>query len=75
VFLEFNSFTLIAYGDKNPRRFLEELLARFPYVYCFRGARPARIGDGVALLAFLHQNLVEHGCVDDLFCSSVPLPG
>ena len=73
VFLEFNSFTLIAYGNKNPRGFLENLLSAFPNVYCFQDRRAARIGDQTALLAFLHRNLVEHGCVDDLFCSSVQI--
>jgi FkbM family methyltransferase len=73
VFLEFNSFTLIAYGNKNPRRVLEDLLSAFPHVYCFQNRQPSRIGDQTALLGFLHRNLVEHGCVDDLYCSSVPI--
>jgi FkbM family methyltransferase len=70
VFLEFNSFTLIAYGDKNPRRFMEELLATFPFVYRFEAGIPRRVVTSADVLEFIHDNLIRKGCVDDLFCSS-----
>jgi FkbM family methyltransferase len=69
VFLEFNSFTLIAYGDRNPRRFLEELIDTFPYVYRFEQNAVHQISTSHDVLDFIHDNLVRHGCVDDLFCS------
>jgi FkbM family methyltransferase len=70
VFLEFNSFTLIAYGNQNPRTVMEKLLTMFPYVYRYEGGREHRIRlDDGTLLAFIHDNLVKRGCVDDLYCS------
>lgn len=68
VFVEFNSFTLIAYGNRNPRQFLEELLARFPYVYRFEAGAPRQISGAADVLEFIHDNLVKRGCVDDLLC-------
>lgn len=74
VYLEFNSFTLIAYGNRNPRQFLEELMAGFPFVYRFEAGAPRRISSAVDVLEFIHDNLVKHGCVDDLICCFEPLP-
>lgn len=68
VYLEFNSFTLIAYGDRNPRHFLEDLLGRFPFVYRFEAGAPRRIQGAADVLEFIHDNLVKRGCVDDLLC-------
>jgi FkbM family methyltransferase len=75
VFLEFNSFALIAFGNRNPRTFLEELLAQFPYVYRSEVGAHRQVAGPDAVLDFLHRNLVQNGCVDDLYCSFVPLPG
>jgi FkbM family methyltransferase len=72
-FIEFNSFTLIAYGDVNPRRLLERVVRTFPYVYWFADGQIKPIDSDEALLGFLHENLVHHGCVDDLYCSFTPL--
>ena len=69
VLLEFNSFTLIAYGNHNPRTLLETLLDTFPHVYRFQAGKMIEIRDDASRLAFLHDNLVKHGCVDDLYCS------
>jgi FkbM family methyltransferase len=69
VFLEFNSFTLIAYGNQNPRYVLEQLTSMFPHVYRFDGGTIHQIAGDASLLAFLHDNLTKHGCVDDLFCT------
>jgi FkbM family methyltransferase len=73
VFIEFNSFTLIAYGNKNPRTVLEKLMATFSHVYFFEGGQVHQIMDSTGLLHFLHENLVRHHCVDDLYCCSEPL--
>lgn len=69
VFLEFNSFTLIAYGNRNPRTFLEYLTGTFPFVYRFKGGFPVIVRDEQERLSFLHDNLIIRGCVDDLLCS------
>lgn len=71
--LEFNSFTLMAYGDQNPRRVLENLLETFPYVYRFEAGRMIEISTRSEQLHFLHENLVKHGCVDDLYCRYTPI--
>ena len=69
VFLEFNAFTLIAYGNKNPRHVLEQLKRAFPHVYRFDGGVPHEITDETSVLEFIHDNLIRRGCVDDLFCT------
>jgi FkbM family methyltransferase len=68
VFVEFNSFTLIAFRNMNPRTLLDQLLETFPHIYCMRGSETTEIRDRNSQLSFLHDNLVRHGCVDDLFC-------
>ncbi len=68
-FLEFNSFTLIAYGNRNPRYVLEQLQHIFPHVYRFDGGTMSEITGDSSIHAFLHDNLTKHGCVDDLFCT------
>jgi FkbM family methyltransferase len=69
VFLEFNSFTLIAFRNMNPRTFLESLFDIFPHVYGFTNGAKWEIRTRNDRLGFLHDNLVKHGCVDDLLCS------
>lgn len=68
IYLEFNSWTLIAYGCINPRNFLEYLLERFQIVSVVNKVTGAQepIKSKTEALAFLHNNLVLHGCVDDL---------
>ncbi len=67
IYMEFNSWTLMAYRDMNPRGFLEDLVRRFPHVLAF-GAKGELepVGGQHGMLGFLHRNLVERGCVDDL---------
>jgi FkbM family methyltransferase len=69
VFLEFNAFTLIAYGNRNPRHVLEQLKGVFPHVYRFDRGMPHEITDETSVLEFIHDNLIRRGCVDDLFCT------
>ncbi|MBD0272332.1 MAG: FkbM family methyltransferase, partial [Acetobacteraceae bacterium] len=67
IYMEFNSWTLMAYRDMNPRGFLEDLVRRFPHVLAFgpRGELEPVSGRH-GMLGFLHRNLVERGCVDDI---------
>ena len=69
VFLEFNAFTLIAYGNQNPRHALERLKRSFPHVYRFDNGAPREVTDENSVLEFIHDNLIKRGCVDDLFCT------
>jgi FkbM family methyltransferase len=68
VFLEFNSFTLIAFGNENPRHVLEVLLDTFPHVYRLAGGELSEIRSEQSVLDFIHDNLIKPGCVDDLYC-------
>ncbi|WP_217574811.1 FkbM family methyltransferase [Mesorhizobium sp. GbtcB19] len=68
MLLEFNSFTMIAFRDLNPRTLLDRLLEIFPFVYRFADGKPTLVRNKEEQKAFLHQNLVLHGCVDDLYC-------
>ena len=68
LLIEFNSFTLIAYGDKNPRSVLKYLLDTFPHVYRLEGGKFIEIRDEPSQLVFIHANLIKNRCVDDLFC-------
>jgi FkbM family methyltransferase len=72
VFIEFNSFTLLAYGNINPRAFAEHLVRMFPFVY-YRYHGELTLLNDTSMLYFIHTNLIENGCVDDLFCTSTPL--
>lgn len=73
VFLEFNSFTLIAYRNINPRVLLDKLRWIFPYIYCFNGSELILLDSDDEILGFIHRNLVYNGCVDDLLCSFAPI--
>lgn len=73
VYLEFNSFTLIAFGNHNPRELLDYLRQNFPYVYRFKEVTPLPIQNNQDEMDFIHTNLVHHGCVDDLYCTHTPI--
>jgi FkbM family methyltransferase len=74
VFVEVNSFTLIAFRNLNPRTFIESLMATFPFIYWLDQGKPRPLRSEGDLLAFIHDHLIKHGCVDDLFCAFAPLP-
>lgn len=67
IYVEFNSWTLMAYRNAHPRAFLEDLVRRFPHVLAFGPKGEFEpVADQGGMLGFLHRNLVERGCVDDL---------
>ena len=67
VFLEFNSWTLIAFQNTNPRVFLEYLMDTYRQVgQVQKGKDISWIKSNNDKMAFLHENLVKHSCVDDL---------
>lgn len=64
VYLEFNSFTIAAYGCGSPRSLLEYSLKNFDgvaYLGADREFQPL-----TDWLGFLHTNMIQHGCVDDI---------
>lgn len=70
IYLEFNSFCQLAYGGVNPLEFLNWLLSAFSHVYAVKKPNGSerllrRLAPSDAI-GFLHQNLVFHGCLDDL---------
>jgi len=67
--VEFNAFTMVGFRDVNPRDLLRLLRETFPNVYRFKAGAPVAIGGDDDALAFIHDNLVSAGCVDDLYCS------
>jgi Methyltransferase FkbM domain len=73
VFVEVNSFTLIAYRNFNPRAFVESMMSIFPFVYWFDHGTPKRLHSDDDLLGFIHDHLIKRGCVDDPFCTFSPL--
>jgi FkbM family methyltransferase len=69
VALEFNSYTLMMFGNRNPRHVMEVLLAGFRHVFWFDPAgRPQRIGNREALHSFLHDHLLHRQGFDNLAC-------
>ena len=67
IYMEFNAWTLMAFRNLNPRGFLEDLVRRFPHVLAFGPkGEPEPVSGQHGMLGFLHRNLVERGCVDDL---------
>lgn len=68
VFLEFNSFTLIAFRNVNPRTLLEHLLNVFSRVSWLSDGQRIDIKGVDGTIGFLHSNLIKHGCVNDLLC-------
>lgn len=71
VFLEFNVLCQIALYDRNPRRFLEWLLATFPELHIWRDERLTSVRE-LGALGFLQSNMIEHRCNDDLVAASSP---
>lgn len=68
VYLEFNSFCLISFRNMNPRDFLAYLRGIFPKVSYWLDGAWKPIVSGFDEHAFIHDNLVRHGCVDDMLC-------
>ncbi len=75
VFVEFNSLTLLVWGNTNPREFIEWVTGNFRHVFVLnrRGSdeellTPVASTDHCA--AILHRNLMDDGCVSDLVMSN-----
>ncbi|GEO97727.1 FkbM family methyltransferase [Methylobacterium haplocladii] len=71
VFLEFNVFCQIVLYDRNPRRFLDWLLATFSELHVWRDGRLTSVRETGAL-GFLQSNMIDRRCNDDLIATTSP---
>lgn len=70
AFMEFNSWTTMSVANRNPRELMEAFRARFKTVYAV-GKNPSvftikQLATDEDVFWFLHDNVVKHGCVNDL---------
>lgn len=67
IFIEFNSWRLMAFSNISPRTFIEYLMNTYQQVGQVRhGQDVLWIKSSQDAMAFLHDNVANHGCVDDL---------
>jgi FkbM family methyltransferase len=71
IYMEFNSWCLLVYQNFNPLAFASSILATFDVERIDAAGAVVPAGDG-AVGKFLHANLVEHGCVDDVLLRLKP---
>lgn len=75
IFLEFNSWCLLANAHANPFEFLEWLFASFGFVAEVNGPAAETAVTRLSrddLRAFLHRNMMEKACVSDLVVAALP---
>jgi FkbM family methyltransferase len=70
VFLEFNSWCMIAFRNLNPREMADVILDQFDHVFWVGDTQPVRIEGIAGKLSFLHENLVQHQCMTDVIATS-----
>ena len=72
LYLEFNSFTLVAFGDTSPKTFLEWLFDQFKYVFHVQNGAFGKLRrlEHSDILGLLHENMVNNLCVDDLLATN-----
>ena len=66
IFMEFNSFTTTAYGNLSPWALLLRIRQEFGSFFEKQGNGLVERSSDNDLLGFLHRNMIEHGCVDDI---------
>jgi FkbM family methyltransferase len=69
VFLEFNTWCLVASYDRSPRAFLQWLLDTFPQLYLWRGRRLHSVRE-MGAYRFLHEHMTRHRCLDNLVAAT-----
>lgn len=62
IFMEFNSWTLLAFADVNPVTFAKRLWQSYRVLAPGQDGEPELANP----IAFAHDNLVKHGCVEDI---------
>lgn len=63
IFMEFNSWTLLAFGDINPIAFVRRLWQSFEVLTPLPDGSVRELNNP---LSFAHDNLVRHRCVEDV---------
>jgi FkbM family methyltransferase len=67
VYMEFNSWTSIAFANLNPRALLDYVRETFQRVFVAVNGLPLReLANDQDYFVFLHDNLTKYGCVNDL---------
>ena len=74
IYMEFNSWCLLVYQNFNPLAFASSILATFDVAHIDAAGAVVPAADG-AVGKFLHANLVEHRCVDDVLLRLKPGAG
>ena len=69
VFLEFNTWCLVASYDRSPRAFLGWLLDAFPQLYLWRGRRLVSVRE-MGAYRFLHEHITQHRGLDNLVAAT-----
>lgn len=67
-YIEFNSWCLIAFKNESPRTFLNYLYGKFTNLYWIRNCILFPLDTEIKLMNFLHSNLTQNGCIDNLIC-------
>lgn len=70
IYMEFNSYCLIAFKNSCPRQLVDIIRDKFSYCFCMKDNLYSRILTDIEWMEFLHNNLVLHGCVDDLILTN-----
>jgi FkbM family methyltransferase len=76
VYVEINSWALLAWGDTNPKEFLQWICRNFRHVYALNKVDPAKemltpMPCGDDGMAILHRHLIDDHCLTDLIlCNS-----
>ncbi len=71
IFMEFNSYALTTYGNHSPRAILERIVSEFGCFLAQTTGTDLQIVRADGITKFLHQNMIQRGCLDDiLFCAN-----
>ncbi|KIZ47031.1 MULTISPECIES: FkbM family methyltransferase [Rhodopseudomonas] len=71
IYMEFNSWCLTAYGKTNSLEFAESILRDFAFVGIATSGGIRKLNQNGAF-DFAKENMVLHGCVDDLLITNDP---
>jgi len=72
VYLEFNSWCLIGHSRQDPISFAEWLFDNFSEVFVVHKEGPVQLTrlSRSGIFSFVHDNMVKHGCVNDLLVTN-----
>jgi hypothetical protein len=70
IFMEFNCFTLTAYGNQSPRALLDQVRQTFGAVYYEQEGRLDRAETDGEFLGLLHLTMIQRVCVTDILFTS-----